>query len=285
MRSRSKVSSFRTDSECRCDAYMNKTAELARNGYLGPDQTLRGGRAPRATGRGSNPTPMPVPDDLDYEMWPGPAPDAPYTPDRVHPVKRLRPSGLDAHPDYCEGIITNWGTHLIDVAQPDQRQRAERPGVVWKARAIPRPRLRPLEHFLDFQIHYRYADGVVLDYKMDVPYLRVEGEDGWIQAHLASDGRINASDPEVLQTKLKDSDVIFRTRRTRRISFTASAQGTRRWPTPKSATAPARWASSATSPSVAASGWNGTRRPKNLSTDPTAEPTFLTGTYRKPWKL
>ena len=30
------------------------------------------------------PAPMPVPPELDYDMWQGPAPDAPYTEKRVH---------------------------------------------------------------------------------------------------------------------------------------------------------------------------------------------------------
>ena len=42
---------------------------------------------------------------------------------------------------------------------------------------------------------------------MDVPYLRVEGEDGWIQAHWHSDGGYKVSDPKILRIKLKDSDL------------------------------------------------------------------------------
>lgn len=49
--------------------------------------------------------PEPVPDDLDWEMFQGPAPRRPFSPSRL----RWR-----AYYDYGGGLITDWGVHLTD---------------------------------------------------------------------------------------------------------------------------------------------------------------------------
>ena len=52
-----------------------------------------------------------VPEDLDYDRWIGPAPMAPYTPDRVK-------SGGSWHIyDYALGFIAGWGAHPLDIMQ------------------------------------------------------------------------------------------------------------------------------------------------------------------------
>lgn len=60
---------------------------------------------------------------------------------------------------------------------------------------------------LNFQIQYRYADDVTLDYHTaQGAFLRIEGEDGWIHAPWLG-GQITASDMAILRIKLKDSDL------------------------------------------------------------------------------
>ncbi len=51
----------------------------------------------------------PAPDDLDWNMWLGPAPEVPYNPNRLRWWRFFF--------DYAGGMITDWGTHLIDIAQ------------------------------------------------------------------------------------------------------------------------------------------------------------------------
>ena len=197
---------FRTDSECRSHAYMTRTADLAMNGYLGNLKRFVVG-VPREAGKGTgDATAMPVPENLDYDLWLGPAPEAPYAVDRVHP------GNLDGRPgwmrilDYGEGIVTNWGTHLIDVAQLING--TERSGPVEVEGRGNRPPEGSLWNTLtDFELHYRYANGVTLEYRMDVPFLRVEGDEGWIQAHWNSPGGLKASDRTILTTKLRPDEV------------------------------------------------------------------------------
>lgn len=217
---------FRTDTECRSHSYMTRTADLAINGYLGTIKRFEVG-VPKESGAGfGNATPMPVPGHLDYEMWLGPAAHKPYTLDRVHPADLGARPGWMRILDYGEGIVTNWGTHLIDVAQLING--SERSGPVSVEGSGTFPKEGSLWNTLiDFQLKYRYANGVTLDYKMGVPYLRVEGEEGWIQAHWNSAGGIKASDPKILHTKFKPSDKRVPTRGDKQDFISAIREGTK----------------------------------------------------------
>ena len=74
---------FRTDTECRTNGYMHKTAILTRNGYIGKVKHIKVGVPAGDKGAVGNPEPMPVPPELDYEMWTGPAPMKPYCVDAM----------------------------------------------------------------------------------------------------------------------------------------------------------------------------------------------------------
>ncbi len=96
---------------------------------------------------------------------------------------------------YCDGMVTNWGTHLNDIAQSGNG--TDRTGPVEVEGKVVCP---PPDSFwnvlLDFEIHSKYASGVRLIYKTDKPGIRFEGNEGWIQAD--DTGKIEASSPSVL---------------------------------------------------------------------------------------
>lgn len=54
--------------------------------------------------------PMPVPEELDYDMWLGPAPYKPYNPERVH-------SKFRGYWDYDGGGLGDMGQHYLDPVQ------------------------------------------------------------------------------------------------------------------------------------------------------------------------
>jgi len=54
--------------------------------------------------------PMPVPDELDYDLWLGPAPYKPYNPERVH-------SKFRGYWDYDGGGLGDMGQHYLDPVQ------------------------------------------------------------------------------------------------------------------------------------------------------------------------
>jgi predicted dehydrogenase len=170
---------FRTDSEARSLWFFHKAAELVRNGRIGKVQTIRTG-VPRGDVAGGRPAPMPVPEELDYEFWTGPAHEAPYTVDRVHEPKALGRPGWMRVREYCEGMITNWGTHINDIAQWGHNTERTGPVEVEGKGVYPTDGLWNV--LIDFEVTYRFADGVRFIYKMDHPYVRFEGTEGWVEA-------------------------------------------------------------------------------------------------------
>lgn len=274
---------FRTDTECRSTAYMTKLADLAINGYLGNLRRMVAG-VPFELSKGvPDPRPMPVPPHLDYDLWLGPAPKKDYTVDRVHPEDISGRPGWMRIRDYCEGIICNWGTHLLDVSQLiNGSERSGPVSVEGKGRyAEPESLWNTLT---DFQVQFRHANGVTVDYRMETPYLRVEGDEGWIQAPFGGGGGFTASDPKLLQIKLRPSDRRVPTRGDKQDFIEAIRNGSK---VMADAEIGHRTCSMGQIARIAI------QRGKRLDWDPAKE-TFpgdaeanaqLQGTYRAPWTL
>ena len=198
---------FRTDTECRTNGYMHKTAILTRNGYIGKVKHIKVGVPAGDKGAVGNPEPMPVPPELDYEMWTGPAPMKPYCVDRVHkPHSYARPGWMRCR-STCEGVVTNWGTHLLDVAQLANNTERTGPVSVEGKGTFGAGIWDVLQ---TFEIHYEYANGITLDYVTDRPYVRIEGDEGWIFAPWLSKDRIQAHDESILRTKQFDIQIAQR---------------------------------------------------------------------------
>lgn len=179
---------FRTDSEFRSIRAMHRAAELVRNGRIGQLQRVITG-TPTDPLRVETPPPMPVPPELDFELWLGPAPAADYTELRVHPRHDLRGRpGWICLRDYADGMIANWGAHLNDIALWGMD--AERTGPVEIEGTGKYP---PPGSFwnviLEFEVHFTFASGVRLTCKTDRPYLRFEGSEGWVEVGYPNDFR------------------------------------------------------------------------------------------------
>jgi sugar phosphate isomerase/epimerase len=83
--------------------------ELVLNGRIGKVRKIYVVSPPSIAGGSATPV-LPVPKGFDYEMWLGPAPEAPFCPDRVGP-------GMFHIRDYCLGFIANWAAHPLDQVQ------------------------------------------------------------------------------------------------------------------------------------------------------------------------
>lgn len=186
---------FRTDSEYRTKANYHQAREAVLNGRIGKLETIRTG-VPKGDIPCPKPPDMPVPAELDYERWQGPAPRAPYTEIRVHKPHAYERPGWMRLLTYCDGMVTNWGTHHNDLAQSANGTDRTGPVEVEGRGTYPGP-----DSFwnvlLDFEIHYRYANGVRLVYRIDKPSIRFEGSEGWIYAD--DSGKIEASKPSILE--------------------------------------------------------------------------------------
>ncbi len=200
---------FRNDSEFRSLENFYRVVELVRNGRIGKVQAIRAG-VPKEWGNGPVGCPpqldMPVPRELDYEQWQGPAPRAPYTEKRVHKPHSYERGGWMRHTYYDDGMLTNWGAHLIDIAQWGNDSERTGPVEVEARGSYP-----PAESFwnvlADFEAEYRYANGTRLYYKTDKPYIRFEGSDGWIATEYSKP--VQAEPAAILDSRIRDDEIHF----------------------------------------------------------------------------
>jgi myo-inositol 2-dehydrogenase / D-chiro-inositol 1-dehydrogenase len=195
---------FRVDSELRSYKHIVRAAELVRNGRIGKVHTVTVGVPGSDVGCPPQPD-MPVPPELDYERWQGPAPRAAYTEFRVHKPKAYQRPGWMRHLYYCDGMITNWTTHWNDGAM--FATGLERTGPVEIEGTGEYP---PAESFwnvlLKFEVKMRFANGVRWTYLTDKPFFKIEGSDGWIYAEYK---KLEASKPSILAEKLPANGVHF----------------------------------------------------------------------------
>src|ERR1035437_6979566 len=97
---RAQKRAFQIRSQQRSSAHFRIACELVRNGRLGTLHTIKIGLPVDPSG--GDEREMPVPPNLNYEMWLGCTPKAPYNEDRVHPQNSIadRPGWLRID-SYC----------------------------------------------------------------------------------------------------------------------------------------------------------------------------------------
>ncbi len=187
---------FQIGSQQRSERRFRFGCELVRNGRIGKIHTIKVGFG-TDPGCGQKPE-MPVPENLDYEMWLGPAPWAPYTEERVHPQNSLsaRPGWLRIS-DYGAGMITGWGSHHLDIAHWGMGTEFTGPVEVEGRAEFPKDGLWDVHG--DFHIEYTYANGVRMiaaDEKVHRNGIRFEGDKGWV---FVTRGAIDAEPKSLLQ--------------------------------------------------------------------------------------
>ena len=197
---------FRVDSEFRSKQNFLRMCELVRNGRIGRVKTIEVG-VPAGDNVTSPACPdMPVPDELDFSAWLGSAPKAPYTVNRVHPRHGYGRPGWMRHLDYCDGMITNWGTHLCDVAQWCNGSERTGPVEIEGHGVYP-----PADGFWNvlktFEVNYRFADGVRMIYRTSKPFVRFEGSEGWIYAEFPRG--LKAEPAAILDEKIGEDEIRF----------------------------------------------------------------------------
>ena len=191
---------FQVGSQQRSDERFRRACELVRNGRIGRVRTVRVGLPP---GRpdlgmtGHRKAPEPVPEGFDYDMWLGPAAEAPYAPARCHVNFRWIY-------DYSGGQVTDWGGHHPDIAQWGLG--TEETGPV----AIRNPKGVFAEDELwntatEFHFEAVYADGTTMivsdKERMGVTF---EGDDGWIWV---TRGEHATSDDEIWNSEIGENEI------------------------------------------------------------------------------
>lgn len=104
---------FQTGSQQRSNEHFRRVCELVRNGIIGELQSVTCSLPPGTPDFGKTghlTETVPIPEGFNYDMWLGPAPEAPYCPARTHVNFRWIL-------DYSGGMVTDWGGHHPDIAQ------------------------------------------------------------------------------------------------------------------------------------------------------------------------
>src|SRR6266498_858508 len=192
---------FQIGSQQRSSPQFRYAAELVRNGRIGQLKTVEVGLPGDPSGE-EEPE-MPIPKNLNYDMWLGSTPVVPYTEKRVHPqVGYDRPGWLRCE-QFGAGMITGWGAHHIDSAH--WAMGAEYTGPVEISGSAEFPNKGLLDVHGSFKTEGVYADGVRMIISGEFPNgIRFEGTEGWIFVSRGNE-TVTTSDPVA---KLKDAQAL-----------------------------------------------------------------------------
>lgn len=124
--------------------------ELVRNGRVGEVKRVQVGTP--ASVAASNYPVMPVPDWLDYDTWLGPAPQAPYT------ENRIINSFWWHNSDYALGFVAGWGIHHVDIAQWGLGLDDTGPVAVEGVGVYPKEGM--CDCATEYDVHLTYANGI-----------------------------------------------------------------------------------------------------------------------------
>jgi len=179
-------------SQQRSDARFRLACELVRNGRIGKVTKVTTHLPTGPTGGPFERKPLPR--ELDFNMWQGPAPEADYCPERTHGSFRW-------WLEYSGGMLTDWGAHHNDIAHWALGMDASGPLSVRATGKSP----AMVGHgyyntYPEFDIVYEYPNGVtMLCTNQGENGVMFEGTEGWI---FVSRSRIGASNQALLDAPL-----------------------------------------------------------------------------------
>ena len=212
---------FQIGSQQRSAEQFRYAAELVRNGRIGDLKNVLVGLP--GDPPGGNKTEMPVPVQLDYNMWLGSTPDVYYTEERVHPQKDYGRPGWLRCEQFGAGMITGWGSHHIDSAHWGMGMEQSGPVEIWCDKVEFNTGGLWDVHGI-FRTDARYQNGVTMAVSNEFPNgIKFEGTKGWIfvsrgdyqatSSDPAKPGeqakKLDASDPTILTSVIGEKEFHF----------------------------------------------------------------------------
>ena len=195
-----------------------RACELVRNGRIGKLQSVHIGLPSDPSG--GNTAEMPVPENLNYDMWLGSTPYIYYTLDRVHsqtdPDSR---GGWLRLEQFGAGMITGWGVHHIDIAHWGMNTELTGPIEIEGSAEFPKTGLWNVHG--DYEVHAKYANGVNMYLSSKNPNgIKFGGSSGWIfvsrgnvsvtatdPASAGNNKAFTASDPKMLSSVIGPNEI------------------------------------------------------------------------------
>lgn len=189
--------------------------ELVRNGKIGELKTILVGVPGSVSSCPIQPV-EPVPKELDYDLWLGPAPLAPYCYQRCRPYTQKEGwSVWYAITDYCMGMIGNWGVHHLDIAQWGNGTELSGPTEIEGTGVFPKGMLTDCA--VSWQVENHYANGVTLVHMDDATSKKhplqkgghghgvmFQGTEGWVFVDRQG---LDANPASLLKTKLGANEI------------------------------------------------------------------------------
>jgi predicted dehydrogenase len=192
---------FQIGSQQRSSPQFRYAAELVRNGRIGQLKTVLVGLP--GDPPGDEEPEMPVPRNLNYEMWLGSTPYVYYTEKRVHPQQGYDRPGWLRCEQFGAGMITGWGAHHIDSAHWAMDTEHTGPVEISGTAEFPKKGLWDVHG--PFRTEGVYANGVRMVVSGEFPNgIRFEGTEGWIFVSRGNEA-VTSSDPVA---KLKDAQAL-----------------------------------------------------------------------------
>ncbi len=183
---------FQIGSQQRSWTQFRYAVELVRNGRIGKLTAVEVGLP--GDPAGGDPTPMPVPKNLNYDAWIGSTPVVPYTVDRVHPQSGYGRPGWLRCEQFGAGMITGWGAHHIDTAH--QGMDAEYTGPIEVSGSAEFPKKGLWDVHGDFKTEALYANGVKMIVSGAFPNgIKFIGTEGWVFVSRGNE-TVTSTDPQ-----------------------------------------------------------------------------------------
>jgi len=189
-------------SQQRSSEQFRYAAELIRNGRIGKLKTVYVGLPGDPSG--NEEPPMPVPKNMNYDMWLGTTPEVYYTEKRVHPHSGYDRPGWLRCEQFGAGMITGWGAHHVDSAHWAMDTERTGPVEIWGHADFPKSGLWNVHGI--FRTEAMYENGVRMIVSNEIPNgIRFEGTDGWIFVS-RGDASVTATDPVEKRNAAKKLD-------------------------------------------------------------------------------
>jgi predicted dehydrogenase len=196
---------FQLGCQQRADPNFRDLAQAARNGRFGKLTEVQAAVSQGGNKKSKNQTGAAAPEGLDFDFWLGPAPEAPFSADRIDPW------GWRWIMDYSGGQITDWITHHPDIGVWGAGKAREWPtevivhAVTWNDDPL-------FNSAYSWNLEFVYADGFRLKYATENFFrggVKFVGSDGWGWVNRAVS--IETSDPRLMQKRVRpDEDVLVR---------------------------------------------------------------------------
>ncbi len=190
---------WQTGSWQRSERNFRFACELVRNGRIGDVRTVFVGVGGGDNAKNKNfPPADPIPAELDYNMWVGPAAWLPYHQDRCH-------NNFRWNSNFAAGSISDWTAHHIDIAHWGMGTEDSSPIAIFGKAIYPDGKDGLYDNPISYKYECEYAEGfkliVATEGSSGVQFM---GSEGWV--HVNREG-ISAENPSLLKSVIGPGEI------------------------------------------------------------------------------